>query len=205
MTFNHRPGRATANKELRQAIQAVFDGDQFVNQVIGIPGYRSTSTLFPHWLKGLEGNFVEDFPPPDVKRGQLRADQLMESARMKLGKISELTLLTVSSPTGARVAEYPDFDDILTYADLLASYNANNRGKFIDAEYDRWLTTLKRSSDLTLRLKAAAELQRIIVDQVPILPTAETASAYLVHPKLKGVARRVIGQDPDYSYARVLP
>ena len=55
------------------------------------------------------------------------------------------------------------------------------------------------------RFEAAAELQRIIVDQVPVLPTAETASAYLVHPKLKGVTRRVIGQDPDYTYARVVP
>ncbi len=245
ITFNHRPGRATANKELRQAIQAVFDGDQFVNQVIGIPGYRSTSTLFPRWLRGVEGRFMEDYPPPKIERGQVRAGQLMESARLSLGKIPELSLLTVSSPTGARVAEYfqgflkerlglqvkvdqqsfkqylnksrrgefdfslsswyPDFDDILTYADLLASYNANNRGRFVNLEYDRWLGTLRDSTDLTLRFKAAEELQRIIVDQVPILPTAETASAYLVHPKLKGVTRRVIGQDPDYTHASVLP
>ena len=54
------------------------------------------------------------------------------------------------------------------------------------------------------RFKAAAELQRIIVQEVPVLPNAETSSAYMVHPKLKGVARRVFGQDPDFTYARVV-
>ena len=245
MTFNHRPGRVTANRELRQAIQAVFDGDQFVNQVIGIPGYRSTTTLFPSWIRGLDGQFVEDYPPPEFERGQARADRLMGGARRELGEIPALTILTVSSPTGAKVAEYfqgvlkqrlgldalvdqqsfkqylnksrrgefdlalsswyPDFDDLVTYADLLGSYNANNRGKFVSPEYDSWLETLVRSAAPALRFKAAAELQRIIVEQVPILPTAETGSAYLVHPKLKGVTRRVIGQDPDYTYARVVP
>ena len=245
MTFNHRSGRATANRELRQAVQAIFDGDELVNQVIGIPGYRSTSTLFPRWLGGPNGRFVEDYPPLEVERSQERADQLIATARRKLGKIPELTLLTVSSPTGTRVAEYfqgflgqrlglevlvdqqsfkqylnksrrgafdfalsswyPDFGDIVTYADLLGSYNANNRGQFISPDYDRWLERLLRSANSVLRFEAAAELQRIIVDQVPILPMAETASVYLIHPKLKGVTRRVIGQDPDYTYARVVP
>jgi oligopeptide transport system substrate-binding protein len=54
------------------------------------------------------------------------------------------------------------------------------------------------------RLKAAAELQRIIVEEVPLLPNSETSSAYMVHPQLKGVARRVLGQDPDFTYARVV-
>ena len=56
-----------------------------------------------------------------------------------------------------------------------------------------------------MRLRPAAELQRIIIEDVPILPMAETGSAYLQHPKLKGMMRRVIGRDPDFTYARVLP
>jgi oligopeptide transport system substrate-binding protein len=53
-------------------------------------------------------------------------------------------------------------------------------------------------------MDAAAELQKIILDDVPLLPTAETGSAYLQHPKLKGVVRRALGQDPDYTHARVI-
>ena len=54
------------------------------------------------------------------------------------------------------------------------------------------------------RMGAAAELQKIIIDDVPLLPTAETGSAYVQHAKLKGVVRRVLGPDPDYTYARVV-
>jgi oligopeptide transport system substrate-binding protein len=53
-------------------------------------------------------------------------------------------------------------------------------------------------------MKAAAELQSIIMDDVPLIPMAETGSAYLQHPQLKGVVRRVLGADPDYTYARVV-
>ena len=245
IAFNHREGRATTSLSLRRAIQAVFDSNQFVNQVIGIPGYRATTTLFPNWIRGANGKFLENYPPPAVLRGPARVAELMEIAQQELDYLSVLTILTVSSPTGTKVAEYlqglleqklglktvidqqsfkqylskvqrgefdlamsswyPDFDDLVTYADLLASYNANNRGRYVNLEYDKSLETLISSVDPAIRFKAAANLQRIIIDQVPLLPTAETGSAYLVHPKLKGVVRRAIGQDPDYTFAKVQP
>jgi ABC-type oligopeptide transport system substrate-binding subunit len=92
----------------------------------------------------------------------------------------------------------------VTYADLLASWNPNNRGSYVNAEYDRWFRVLQGSTDRRERMDAAAELQKIILDDVPLLPTAETGSAYLQHPKLKGVVRRALGQDPDYTHARVI-
>jgi len=244
IVFNHRDGRATRSKPLRQAVQAAFDTDEYVNQVIAIPGYKPTTTLFPSWVKGIERSFVEEFPPSAVERGMVLAKQRLAKAKEELGEIPPLTILTVSSPTGAKVAEYiqgvlkqslgvealvdqqsfkqflnksrqgefdivlsswyPDFDDLVTYADLLGSYNANNRGRYRNADYDRWLSVLQGSVDPETRFSAAAELQRIIVEEVPVLPTAETGSAYLVHPKLRGMVRRVIGQDPDFTYARVI-
>ncbi len=53
-------------------------------------------------------------------------------------------------------------------------------------------------------MDAAAELQKIIVNEAMVLPMAETGSAYVQHSKLKGVVRRVLGADPDYTYARVI-
>mgnify|MGYP003853536185 FL=1 len=178
-----------------------------------------------------------------VIRGKQRRLELMSQVAGEIGEVPDLTILTVSSTTGAKAAEYfqgllkqslgissrvdqqtfkqylnkarkgefdlvlsswyPDFDDLVTYADLLGSDNPNNRGGFISNEYDRALTVLLESIDPIKRFKAAAALQRIIVEEVPLLPNAETSSAYMVHPKLKGVARRVLGQDPDFTYARV--
>jgi oligopeptide transport system substrate-binding protein len=243
--FNMRQGRPTENKKLRQAVQASFDAARYVNRVIAIPGYRPTNTLFPSWFRGMEKSFTEEYPPPVIEKGPKPANRLLAEARAELGEIPQLTIMTVSSPTGTRAAEffqgmlsqtlgldilvdqqsfkqylnkaragefdlvlsswYPDFDDLVTYADLLGSDNPNNRGRFKSEEYDRWLDVLIGSLDPGERFTAAAEMQRILVEDVPILPTAETSSAYLLHPKLKGVVRRVVGHDPDFTYARVLP
>jgi len=242
--FNFREGKPTRNKALRQAIQASFNPDEYVNKVIAIPGYKPTDTLFPSWIKGNEKSFGAEYPPPDVIRGKQRRQELMEQVALEMGEVPDLTILTVSSTTGAKAAEYfqglleqslgisarvdqqtfkqylskarkgefdlvlsswyPDFDDLVTYADLLGSANPNNRGRFRSEAYDRSLSVLLESIEPVERFKAAAELQRIIVQEVPVLPNAETSSAYMVHPKLKGVARRVFGQDPDFTYARVV-
>lgn len=242
--FNFREGKPTRNKALRQAIQASFNPDEYVNKVIAIPGYKPTDTLFPSWIKGDEKSFGDEYPPPKVIRGKQRRQELMEQVALEMGEVPDLTILTVSSTTGAKAAEYfqglleqslgitarvdqqtfkqylskarrgefdlvlsswyPDFDDLVTYADLLGSANPNNRGRFRSEAYDRSLSVLLENVNPLKRFKAAAELQRIIVQEVPVLPNAETSSAYMVHPKLKGVARRVFGQDPDFTYARVV-
>ena len=244
--FNHRPGHITSQRKIRKAIQLVFDTSLFVNKVIAIPGYKPAVSLFPSWLNGVEDKFSVEYPPVIVKPDAMEAKRLIEQVKreLKLQSLPEITLLTVTSPTGAKVAEffqgllwqslgirvkvdqqtfkqyldksragqfdlvlsswYPDFDDIVTYADLLASWNPNNRGKYVNAAYDRWFRLLQGSTNPKERMSAAAELQKIIIDDVPLLPMAETGSAYVQHAKLKGVVRRVLGQDPDYTYARVV-
>ncbi len=248
LSFNVRSGRPLADLRLRQAIQAVFDADEFVNKVIAIPGYRPAYSFFPSWLPGESGSFTEEYPLDkalvDVLRGAELARQAL-SARTEHGVPPTLTLLTVTSPTGARIAEYfqglisrqlgiavkvdqqtfkqylqkarqgefdialsswyPDFGDVVTYADLLASWNPNNRGRYANDAYDELLSVLLRSADPFERMRVADQLQRIIQADVPILPMAETGSAYIVHPQLRGVVRRVLGADPDYTFARVVP
>lgn len=244
--FNHSEDHVTSNWNIRKAVQLVFDSNLYVNKVIAIPGYRPVNTFFPSWLNGIEGKFIQEYPPKAVKPDHKRARQLIAQAKKEMGldPLPDLTLLTVTSPTGAKVAEYlqgllkqtlgltvkvdqqtfkqylqksragqfdivlsswyPDFDDIVTYADLMASWNPNNRGNYVNAEYDKWFRVLQGSVDTRQRMDAAAHLQQIIIDDVPLLPMAETGSTYVQHPKLKGVIRRVLGQDPDYTFARVV-
>lgn len=246
LRFNLKPGSPTAIKPLRQAMRLVFDPEVFVNKVIGIPGYRPAYSLFPSWLNGTSGKFLQEHPPAQFHTDIDKARALVQQAKQQLGvdKLPPLTLLTVTSPTGARIAEYfqglfteklgldvkvdqqsfkqylaksrngkfdialsswyPDFDDIVTFADLLASYNANNRGGYDNPRYDRILEKVLKSPDPSVRMSAAAQLQDIIAEDVPILPMAETGSAYVQNRKLKGVVRRVLGADPDYTFARVV-
>ena len=246
LRFNMAAGHPTANKSLRQAMRLVFDPDVFVNKVIGIPGYRPAYSLFPSWINGAKGKFLEEHPPAAFHTDVDKARALLAQAKRQMGvdKLPPVTLLTVNSPTGARIAEYfqglfadklglevkvdqqsfkqylaksrggrfdialsswyPDFDDIVTFADLLASYNPNNRGSYNNPAYDSVLEKVLKSPDPETRMSAAAQLQDIISEDVPVLPMAETGSAYVQNPKLKGVVRRVMGADPDYTFARVV-
>jgi oligopeptide transport system substrate-binding protein len=243
LRFNVAPDRLLAEHKLRQAIQLIFDSDEFVNKVIGIPGYKPAYGFFPSWLPGAANTFANEYPLAKIMPDAVRARQLVDEVRALVGDRS-LTLLTVASPTGAKIAEYlqgiiakqlglavkvdqqtfkqylvkaeqgdfdialsswyPDFNDVVTYADLFASWNANNRGHYASAEYDRVLGLLQSTSAPAERMAAAARLQTILQEDVPIIPMAETGSAYLQHPKLRGVARHVLGADPDYSRARVI-
>ena len=244
LTINQREGKVGSDVRVRRAISLAFDGDAYVNRVIGIPGYRATSTFFPAWLQGVEGKFVDEFPPAPAEYDPGKARALIEEVRQE-GKLAPITLLTVASPTGRKIAEYlqgvlqgnlgmdvrvdqqtlkqyleksrggqfdvglaswyPDFDDIVTYADLLVSWNPNNRGGYVNPVYDETFRILQGSMDAQERYQAAAELQRIIQVDVPVIPMAETGSAYVQHPKLRGAIRRVMAQDPDYRFAEVLP
>jgi oligopeptide transport system substrate-binding protein len=247
LRFNVGPTRLMSEVKLRRALSLVFDSNEFVNKVIGIPGYKPSISFFPTWLPGASRSFAEEHPPLKPMRDLARAKRLVEEVKQELGggDLPTITLLTVASPTGAKVAEYlqglaaqhlgmsvkidqqtfkqylakaaqgdfdlaisswyPDFNDVVTYADLLASWNGNNRGYYNNPDYDKTLDILLGSVDAQERMTAAARLQDIIREDVPVIPMAETGSAYLQHPKLRGVVRRVLGPDPDYSRAKVLP
>ena len=98
----------------------------------------------------------------------------------------------------------PDFDDVMTFGDLFASWNLNNRGRYNNPEYDRLVRIAMNSSEPKIRMDAMGGLQQILYDDAAILPQYEQGVIYLMHPKLKGVVRRVVGADPDFTYARVV-
>ena len=49
------------------------------------------------------------------------------------------------------------------------------------------------------------QAQQILHDDAVVLPQYEQGVIYLLHPKVKGVVRRVVGADPDFTYASVAP
>ncbi|MBF0624573.1 MAG: peptide ABC transporter substrate-binding protein [Magnetococcales bacterium] len=245
LEFNHRPERPTANRHLREAMRLVYDPEELVDKVIGVPGTLATFSLFPHWLRGLQGTFQEEYPAPVIPVDPIAARDHLRQALAELGLAHPppLTLLTGDNPASARQAEYlqhlyakrlglelridkqtfkqrlarmtagqfdlvtagwgPDFDDPITFGDLFASWNANNRGRFVDQDYDHWVTVARDSADPRVRLPAFGRLQAILSREVAIIPQYERGLIYIQHPRLKGVVRRIFGADPDYSRAWV--
>ena len=95
----------------------------------------------------------------------------------------------------------PDYADPLTFGDLFASWNLNNRGRYANPQYDRWVRIAQSSLDPRERMAAFAEMQRIIHDDVPIIPQYERGAVFVMHPQLRGMVRRSVGTDPDYAFA----
>ena len=97
----------------------------------------------------------------------------------------------------------PDYADPLTFGDLFASWNKNNRGEYKNLELDRWVRIAQNSLEPTARMNAFSEIQRIIHAEAVILPTYDSGSVYGRDPRLKGVVIRAVGMDSDYSGAYI--
>ena len=98
----------------------------------------------------------------------------------------------------------PDFDDPLTFADLYASWNLNNRGLYNNPELDRLVRVAQNSLDPKTRMDAFGEIQNILHEDVVLLPNYERGVVYVQDPRLRGVVRRAVGTDPDYTNAYII-
>ena len=95
----------------------------------------------------------------------------------------------------------PDFADPLTYGDLYASWNGNNRGKYNNPELDEQVRIAQNSLDQRIRMDAFGEIQRIMIEDAVHLPNYERGNVFVQVPELKGVVHRAVGTDPDYTQA----
>ena len=243
MEFNHREDRLTRNYHLRKAIQAVNDSPELVYRVIKLPGNLPGASLFPVWLKGVDGYFRQEYPlsdpPPDDEAGRRHLATAIDE--LGLDGPPTLVMLVGDSPTAKKQAEYyqnvykqklgidikidaqifkqrlakmtagdfdivmagwgPDYDDPMTFADLFASWNENNRGRYSNVELDEAVDIARSSSDPATRMDAMAKVQQILYDDAVIVVNYERGSVYVSHPRLKGIVRRAVGTDPDYTGA----
>ena len=97
----------------------------------------------------------------------------------------------------------PDYDDPLTFGDLFTSWNKNNRGQYSNPELDRLVRIAQSSLDPKTRMDAFGAIQKILHDDVVIMPNYERGIVYVRDPRLKGIVRRVVGADPDYTGAYI--
>ncbi len=241
--FNFRPERLTSNYNLRKALQLASDANELVNKVIALPGYQPALSLFPTWLRGVDGPFRLEYPPQRIFPDHAEARRHLELAKQELGldTIPPLVLLSDDSPLSNKQAEYfqnlfmrtlgleividkqifkqrlakmtsgdfdmvaagwgPDFDDPLTFGDLYASWNLNNRGMYNNPELDRQVRIAQGSLDQKTRMDAFGEIQRLLIEDAVMLPNYERGLVYVQDPRLRSVVYRSVGTDPDYSNA----
>jgi oligopeptide transport system substrate-binding protein len=125
----------------------------------------------------------------------LRIDK--QTFKQRLAKMTSGEFDVVSAGWG------PDYADAMTFADLFASWNENNRGRWKNDRYDALIRRAQGTSDPKTRMDAMAAAERILIDEVAILPTMEAGAVYVLSPRLSGVVRHMVGTDPDFTRARL--
>lgn len=245
LRFNFRDDRWTRDIDLRRAIQLVYDADEMVNKVVGLPGFKPAHALYPAFLQSIGINLQQRYPATPVVPNLVAAREHLQRfmQRYQLASPPPLVLLAGDTPGSAKQAEYlqnllqlalgipvkidrqifkqrlakenagefdlvmsgwgPDFDDAMTYADLFASWNPNNRGRYQSKDYDRWLQIAAQTMDAEARAAAFNEIQTLVQNDVVILPQWESAMLYVQHPALRGVVRNRIGADTLFHFARI--
>ncbi|MEX0617381.1 MAG: peptide ABC transporter substrate-binding protein [Pseudohongiellaceae bacterium] len=243
LQLNFREGHMTANTNFRKALQLAQDPVEFVYKALKEPSYLPGESLFPVWIRGVDGLFRQEYPPVTHRINVAQAREHLEMAKQELGldEFPPLILLADDSPVGDITSEYyqeifqknlglevridkqifkqrlqkmesgefdiviagwgPDYDDALTFGDLFATWNLNNRGRYSNAEFDRNVRIGQTSLDQQERMDAFGEIQRMVYEDVVILPIYERGWSFVVDPGLKNFKRRSIGPETDYRFA----
>jgi oligopeptide transport system substrate-binding protein len=97
----------------------------------------------------------------------------------------------------------PDYYDPMTFGDLFASWNDNNRGRFKNTEYDKLVTRANESVDPKERAECFYGMHKILVEEAPIHTLIEGGGIYVIDPRIKNVLRVISGGDPNFTYARI--
>ncbi len=97
----------------------------------------------------------------------------------------------------------PDYFDALTFGDLFSSWNLNNRGRYNNPELDAFIRIGQTELDPQTRINAFGEIQRIVSEEVVIIPMYERGWSFVVDSRLKGLIRRQVGPEVDYNYAYI--
>ncbi len=97
----------------------------------------------------------------------------------------------------------PDYNDPLTFGDYYASWNLNNRGHYRNERLDELVRIGQNSLDNEERMAAFGEIQQILFDESVLIGNYERGRVYATDPRVKGILRRAIGAETDYTYAYI--
>jgi oligopeptide transport system substrate-binding protein len=108
LQLNHRPGRITANYNFRRALQLSNDPAELVYKVLKTPSYTVAESFFPSWLRGPNGLFRQEYPPPKVHTDLAAARAHLELAKQELGlgELPPIVLLSDDTPAAITHSEY---------------------------------------------------------------------------------------------------
>lgn len=96
-----------------------------------------------------------------------------------------------------------DFADPISFVDLFTSKNANNNGKWSNAQYDKLIADSKTTSSTTKRWNDLENAEKILLNEEGIAPLYYKTEAWLVRPDIKGIVYNGAGLNYNFKNAYV--
>jgi oligopeptide transport system substrate-binding protein len=87
----------------------------------------------------------------------------------------------------ARAGWGADYNDPMTYIDLLMTGGGNNNSKYSNAEYDNLVKEALTSQDEKKRMEAMAKAEKIMINEMPIVPVYYYTGIWAQKPYVKNV------------------
>jgi oligopeptide transport system substrate-binding protein len=110
LAFNVRPGKPFANKLLRQAVRDGINRTEFVNKIIGVPGFKASLGLVPDYMPGSQKGITYRREAPisakdsDYASSQARLKEYLAATRQT--SVPSFTILSDDSTLAKKFVEY---------------------------------------------------------------------------------------------------
>lgn len=104
----------------------------------------------------------------------------------------------------ARAGWGADYLDAMTFLDLFELKDGgNNNTRWSDPEYARLIQVAKTNADPAVRIKAMHDAEKILMDNMPIIPFYFYTNPIMIKPKVKDLAVYTFGPTLDFKWAYV--
>lgn len=100
---------------------------------------------------------------------------------------------------------FPDYLDPMTFIDLFASWNPNNKGRYFNPEVDNEIQKAQSTVDAKVRMEAMARAEQIALNEAATIPLYERLVLYLQSDRIDNVLVQPASFTPDFTQAFVKP
>lgn len=97
----------------------------------------------------------------------------------------------------------PDYNDPMTFLDLFVTGNGNNHTKYSNKAYDKLVADAMVEPDAAKREGIMIEIEKVLMDDMPVGPIYNRARDYICSDRLTGVVRTAF-TDMSFIYADVV-
>lgn len=95
-----------------------------------------------------------------------------------------------------------DYVDPMTFVDMFVTGGGNNNTGWGNAEYDRLVKEAKATADNDIRMPNMHKAEKLLMDEMPIIPVYFYSKPYALNTKVKGIYQP-INRYPQFHYAYI--